>query len=52
MDQVEQYRGSQSQAAQHLQAAQLVAKQLAVRVTRAGVRTWAYHMKMMLGAKV
>ena len=36
----------------HLAAAQLVAKQLAVRVTRAGVRTWAYHMKMMLGAKV
>lgn len=44
--------GHQATARAHLVAAQLVAKQLAVRVTRAGVQTWAYHMKMMLGAKV
>lgn len=39
-----------TQAQQHLQAAQLVAKQLARRVTSERVRVWAYHMKAMLGA--
>lgn len=32
----------------HLAAAQLVAQQLAVKVTPARVSAWAYHMKMML----
>ena len=40
-----------TQAQQHLQAAQLVAKQLARRVTSERVRVWAYHMRMMLASK-
>ena len=35
----------------HLAAAQLVAKQLARRVTSERVRVWAYHMRMMLASK-